>query len=147
MTVRKKQERIPPEYLEKERHNFWNPQLYGRKTEKNVATELNCEQIGTAAQQPKRARRQQPGHPGHGRKSCPHLPVIEEVHDLKDSQKACPRCGKPYAPFPGTEDSELIEIEVKAYKRKIRRVRYREGCSCKGTPGIISAAAEDKLIS
>jgi hypothetical protein len=23
--VRKKQERIPPEYLEKERHNFWNP--------------------------------------------------------------------------------------------------------------------------
>ena len=128
------------------RISYLEGQLYGRKTEKNVATEVKGEQIGTAAQQPKRARGQQPGYVGHGRKSYPHLPVIEEVHDLKDSQKACPRCGKPYPPFPGTEDSELIEIEVKAYRRKIRRVRYRAGCSCKGTSGIISAAAEDKLI-
>ncbi len=27
LTVRKKQEKMPPEYLEKERHNFWNPQV------------------------------------------------------------------------------------------------------------------------
>ena len=128
------------------RISYLEGQLYARKTEKNNPTEKRSEGIGTEVQQPKRARGQQPGHPGHGRRSYPHLPVIEEVHDLKDSQKVCPRCGKPYTPFPGTEDSELIEIEVKAYRRKIRRVRYRTGCNCEGTPGIISAAAEDKLI-
>ncbi len=121
-------------------------QLYARKTEKNNPREKRSDEIVTERQQPARARGQQPGHAGHGRKNYPHLAVIEEVHDLKDSQKVCPRCGKPYRPFAGTEDSQLIEIEVKAYKRKIRRVRYRAGCSCKGTPGIISAAAEDKLI-
>jgi transposase len=113
------------------RIKYLEAQLYGRKTEKNWRSEKNSEQISTpAGAPPKKARGQQPGRPGHGRKGYPELPVIEEMHDLKDSQKVCPRCGKPYTPFPGTEDSELIEIEVKAYKRKIRRVRYRAGCSC-----------------
>jgi transposase len=130
------------------RIKYLEAQLYGRKTEKNSRSERNSEpQISTpAGEAPKKARGQQPGRPGHGRKGYPELPVIEEMHDLKDSQKVCPRCGKPYTPFPGTEDSELIEIEVKAYKRKIRRVRYRAECSCEGTAGIISASAGGKLI-
>jgi len=127
---------------------YLEAQLYGGKTEKNSRGEKHSQQqISTpAGDPPQKARGQQSGHPGHGRRGYSELPVMEEMHDLKDSQKVCPRCGKPYTPFPGTEDSELIEIEVKAYKRKIRRVRYRAGCSCEGTAGIISASAGGKLI-
>jgi transposase len=52
----------------------------------------------------------------------------------------------PFEDFPGTEDSEVIEIEVQAYKRKIRRRRYRPGCQCEHLPGILTAPGPAKLI-
>ncbi len=62
------------------------------------------------------------------------------------ARKQCPQCGLPYEPFPGTEDSETIEIEVRAHRRVIRRRRYRPTCRCPGRPGIITAPPPPKLI-
>jgi transposase len=52
----------------------------------------------------------------------------------------------PYEPFPGTEDSETIEIHVRAHRRVIRRKRYRPTCQCPGNPGIVTAPSPPKLI-
>ena len=34
----------------------------------------------------------------------------------------------------GTEDSEQVEIEVKAYRRRIKRQRYQRTCTCPECP-------------
>ncbi len=60
--------------------------------------------------------------------------------------KHCPNCGLGYADFPGTEDSELIEIDVKPYRRVIRRRRYRRTGQCPGTPGILTAPPPARWI-
>jgi len=59
-----------------------------------------------------RSRGQQPGTPGHGRTLQAHLPAHEETIAIDSSQ--CPRCGLDTADFPGTEDSEVLEITVQA---------------------------------
>jgi hypothetical protein len=78
----------------------------------------------------KRSRGHQPGSPGHGRRDYSHLPVQEDVFELDET--VCPHCGCPYHEdtFPGTEDSELIEVDVRAYRRKVRRKKYRKGRLC-----------------
>ena len=40
----------------------------------------------------------------------------------------------------------MLEIEVKAYRRVIRRLRYRPTCQCGCVPGIVSAPAPNRLI-
>ena len=86
----------------------------------------------TIKQQPSltfnRPRGQQRGGRGHGRTLRPDLPVIEEHHDLPDAH--CTNCGLQYSAFPGAEESEIVEIEVKAYRRKVFRKRYMKSCSC-----------------
>jgi transposase len=49
--------------------------------------------------------------------------------------------------FPGTEDSQTIEIEVRAYRRVIRRKRYRRTCQCPHVPGIITAPGPGRLFA
>ena len=115
-------------------------QLFGRKSEhstqghKGLAPNVNVS----------RSRGQQPGTPGHGRTLQAHLPAHEETIAIDSSQ--CPRCGLGYADFPGTEDSEVLEIEVQAYQRVIHRRRYRKVCSCPGVPGLITALPPPRLI-
>lgn len=48
--------------------------------------------------------------------------------------------------FLGTDDCEIVEIEVKAYRRKIRRRRYRRLCRCEGVPRIVAAPPPARLI-
>src|SRR5208282_2326851 len=74
----------------------------------------------------KRPRGQQRGSRGHGRTQRPDLPVIEEYHELQDAQ--CTHCGLKYSAFPGAEESEIVEIEVKAYRRRVLRRRYMKSC-------------------
>ena len=73
-----------------------------------------------------------------------HLPQRIETVGLDSPQ--CPACGEALNEFPGTEDSEVLEIEVKAYRRLIRRRRYRPACHCGCVPGIVSAPAPYRLI-
>jgi transposase len=73
------------------------------------------------------------------------LPGREEFVELPPEQSVCPCCGLPLQPLSDTEDSEPIEIEVSAYRRVIRRRRYRRTCTCNG-PITLTAPPPPKLI-
>ena len=117
-------------------------QLFSRKSEKGSQPESNP----SNTDKEKKSRGQQPGSKGHGRRNHAHLPAQEELVDLPEDEKACPCCGLPLEPFPGTEDSEQLEIEVKAHRRIIKRKRYKPTCYCKDIPGIVTAPPTPKLI-
>ena len=91
--------------------------LYGRKSEQKKKPRSE------------RKRGQQRGAPGHGRTQRPGLEERPEEHNPPPDACVCGRCGQPYAPN-GAEESTLVEIEVKAYKRVIRRPRLRRDCEC-----------------
>ena len=46
----------------------------------------------------------------------------------------------------GSEDSEQLEIEVRAYRRVIKRRRYRRSCQCAAAPRLLTAPAPPRLI-
>ena len=94
----------------------------------------------------RRGRGQQRGTPGHGRREHSQLPVELEVVELEPSQRCCPRCGKEYRGGAGSEQSQTLEIEVRAYRRVIRRPRYRRSCECGSEPRTITAAPAPPLI-
>jgi len=117
-------------------------QLFGHKSEQSPGgSEKHSSQS-----HPKKPRGQQPGAPGHGRRHHDQLPVKEELYELPPEERCCPNCGLPYVSFPGTEDSEVVEVEVKAHVRRIKRKRYQPTCSCPALPGIITAAKPARLI-
>ena len=91
-------------------------------------------------------RGQQKGSRGHGRTLRPDLPIIEEQHELHGDSCSCTNCGLPYGPFPGDEESDIVEISVNAYCRHIRRKRYKKSCTCPDSPAIIVAPPPPKVI-
>ena len=94
----------------------------------------------------RKKRGAQPGHGGHGRRDYSHLPVEEEFIPLPEEALACPHCGKPAAMMSATEDSEVLEIEVRAHRRRIRRRRYRPTCDCDHRRQTLVAPPPAKLI-
>jgi transposase len=58
----------------------------------------------------------------------------------------CSCCGKPFAPGGYEEDAEIIEVEVKAYRRRIRRKRYFRTCSCPDLPTIVAAPVVPRVL-
>ena len=82
----------------------------------------------------------------HGRRRHENLPSKEEIWALPDDEQVCPRCGLPLEPQGWTEDSEIVEVEVRAHRRIIRRRHYRRTCNCPGVPQIITAPGPAKLI-
>ena len=114
--------------------------LFGRKSEHRWAIE--DQQIHRGV--PVRGRGQQRGAAGHGRNAVRDLPLREEIVQIPEP--FCPACGSVLQEFPGTEDSEVLEIEVKAYRRLIRRQRYRPVCRCGQLAGIVTAPAPARLI-
>lgn len=114
--------------------------MYGRKAERRWAVEGRVPEHATSA----RPRGQQRGAPGHARTRLEHLPACEETVELDSPQ--CPACGLALHAFPGSDDSEVLEIDVRAYRRVIRRQRYRCGCACGVLPGIVAAPAPPRLI-
>ena len=100
---------------------------------------------GTEAATAPRRRGQQPGAAGHGRRGHAHLPVQVEAHDVEPERRRCPACGDEYGAH-GSEDSEQLEIEVRAYRRVIKRRRYRRSCQCAAAPRLLTAPAPPRLI-
>jgi len=92
----------------------------------------------------RRRRGQQPGRPGHGRRLAPRLPERVETIGLTDP--TCPACGLALSLMPGVDSHEVLEVEVRAYRRSIRRPRYRPSCRCGCMPGIVSAPPAPGLI-
>lgn len=119
-------------------------QLFGRKTEKGGEGQVlqGLEKLSSG-----RRRGQQPGQAGHGRRDHSHLPADIVLADLPADERCCPHCHLPYAEFPGTEDSETVEINVRAHRRVIKRKRYVRTCSCPDVPGIITAPAPPRLFA
>jgi transposase len=119
-------------------------QLFGRKTEAHA----NAPQDPTRATQAATPRRrgQQPGRPGPRRRDYSHLPAVPEEREVPADQCCCSRCGCPFAPVSGTEDSTILEIEVKAHRRIVRRHRYRPTCDCGAHPGIVTAPPAPRVI-
>jgi transposase len=120
-------------------------QLFGRKAEPNPA-QPQGQPVPATPPPPKRPRGQQRGRPSPPRRDYSHLPTCSEERQLPAEQQHCPQCGQHFADFPGTEDGELLEIEVRAYRRLYRRRRYRPTCRCGCQPGILTAPGPDKLI-
>lgn len=115
-------------------------ELFGKKTEKyNRSEQKRNEKLA-------RNRGQQPGSKGHGRREHENLPQQIEIIDLPEKEKCCPCCGLPYEEIFGTEDSEVVEINVSAYTRVVKRKMYQPCCKCNHRAQIITAPVTEKLL-
>jgi transposase len=134
------------EQLEGEKRQL-QADLFGRRSETpsrhDRSNDLDDPQDD--AGRPRRNRGQQPKNPGPKRRDYARLPAREESRELPPERCACPRCGRPPLPRGDTEDSEQIEIDVRAYRRVIRRRRYQRTCTCDG-PLTLTAPPPPKLI-
>ena len=92
-----------------------------------------------------RPRGQRCGAPGHGRTPRPGLEERIEERRLPAAARRCPCCGKPYAAV-GVDESSLVEIEVRAHRRVIRRPRWRRTCGCASSPMEVSAPPAPRLF-
>jgi transposase len=123
-------------------------QLFGRKSEKSSTQDrsnhLEGENDDRDFATPLK-RGQQKGRPGPKRRDYSNLPVVEDLRELPEDQRVCPQCGAALSPS-NTEDSEQIEIEVRAYRRRIRRRRYQRTCTCSNCPRTVTATPAPKLI-
>jgi transposase len=121
--------------------------LFGKSTETTTPRDRSnhLSDPQDDSQETPRKRGQQPGNAGPKRRDYSHLPVREKVLELPPEQCVCPDCGQPWVSHGYTDDSEEIEIEVGAYRRVIRRRRYRRTCTCDG-PTTILAPPAPKLI-
>lgn len=116
--------------------------LYGAKSEKSACPD----RAGESKLASPRKRGQQPGSTGHGRSDRTALPVVTEVHDVREAEQHCPVCGEAFRPFPGTEESSMIEVQVQASIRRIQRQRYSKACQCPQVAGIVTAPPASRLI-
>jgi transposase len=121
-------------------------QAFGRKSEQSTSRDrsnhLEGETDANAVRQPRGQRR---GRRGPQRRDYRHLPVTTEERVLPPEQQVCPTCGLALTPS-DTEDSEQVEIEVRAYRRRICRRRYQRTCSCSDGPRTVTAPPAPKLI-
>jgi len=120
-------------------------QLFGTKTETRAATAPSPPPPRPDSP-PRRRRGQQPGRPGPRRRDHSHLPAVLENREIPGDQCYCRGCGRPFAPVSGTEDATILEVEVQAHRRLIRRHRYRPTCDCGVHPGLITAPPAPRVI-
>lgn len=117
-------------------------QVFGQSSEKQKGSS----EAGSRSRST-RNRGQQRGQRGHGRgRPEPHLPVLEQEVDLAEEAKRWPCCGLAYEPLASVETSDVIEVSVRAYVRRVRRQRYRRTCQCPSLPAVISAPPPARLI-
>jgi transposase len=122
--------------------------VFGRKSEKSSNRDRSNHLEGESEDRgdfTPRKRGQRKDQPGPKRRDYSHLPVVEDLRELPEDQRACQQCGAMLSPS-DTEDSEQIEIEVRAYRRRIRRRRYQRTCTCSNSPRTVTAAPAPKLI-
>ena len=127
--------------------------LFGTKSEKdtkkNIPSTSTDEEV-TAITLPstpntKSKRGQRVGAPGHGRRKYEELPPREVIHELPESERRCPICGKLYEEC-GTEDSTELEWIVLIQRIINLRKKYRRTCCCSGSK-FITTPLPPKLIN
>ena len=115
--------------------------LFGKKSERKNSSK---DESKSKSSDPKRPRGQQPGIKGHGRTDRPDLPQKKEPVNFPEVP-ICSKCGEAYI-ADESKEAEIIEVEVKAYKRRIIRSCMKKCCSCKGVPNTITASMPPKVI-
>lgn len=118
--------------------------IFGKSSEAKAGAETNQ---SSAPAGPKRSRGQQPGQPSPAKRDHNALPVVEECHDLPPEQRRCPCCHLPFVEFGDSEDCAIVEVEVKAHVRRIRRPKYKPTCSCADNKPIITAPPAPRVIA
>ena len=78
----------------------------------------------------KRRRGQKPGSKGHGHGDYSKLETEQQIHDLSEDEKVCPRCGADNERL-GEETSDQVDWPVRIVHR---RPTYPRSCRC-GPPG------------
>src|SRR3954452_20933616 len=86
------------------RIRFLEQQLFGRKTDSTTTAEGS-----PPPDRIPRPRGQRRGKPGPRRRDYSHLPAVEQVLELPAERRCCARCGQPFASFPGTDDTTVLE--------------------------------------
>jgi len=122
--------------------------VFGSSSEKAPGASRPAEATGgiegAALGNGRRRRGQQPGSAGHGRRDYSHLPSREEVHDVGEAERACPRCGAAYTPF-GERTCEQVDWQVRLVRVVHRYPAYRRTCRCP-VRGVICAPPVPKAI-
>jgi transposase len=121
-----------------------NQRLYGKKSEQSKKTEAKA---GDDCSIPHRPKGQQTSSPGHGRTQRPDLPVVSETLDLEEDEKSCLKCGLSFKELNSTDQSDIIEVSVKAYIRRIYRKKYVTSCHCEGVKNIITAPPAPRVLN
>ena len=121
-------------------------QLFGRKTETSSATASPTSGPSPTPLAAARPRGQQRGRPGHGRREYSRLPATVENLELVGDACCCPQCQLPFEALGGSEDTTILEVEVRAYRRLVRRRRYRPTCQCGVVPGVVTAPPPPRVI-
>ena len=105
--------------------------LFGDSSEKRH-TERSKEELGPPA--PRR---------GHGPRAQPELPIIEEMHELPESERDCPVCGGTLSEMSGQceEAEEVTVVERRFVVVKHKRMKYR--CRCNAS--VVTAPGPPKL--
>ena len=118
-----------------------------RKREQQLFSKKSEKRNKTSRKSSNNPRGQQKGAKGHGRrKDFTHLSSKDEIIDVDEGEKICSDCQCPYEEINTTKDSQIVEVEVKAYVRKIHRKCYRRTCQCKNSPVIKVAPPAMRLI-
>ena len=139
--TRKREEELKKELQDKNaRIKYLEHRLYNRKNERTKAKNE------ADRKRSKRKKGHQKGTPAHGRRKYNGLEEKPELYDLKEGEKFCEFCGRPYYEIASTDNSDILEVEVKGYKRKIKRKKYAKKCDCEGGKKIIMAPGPDKII-
>lgn len=117
-------------------------QYFGQKSEKMepsaIAAQATNNVVPILEPPLKRKRGQQPG-PGHGRSDRSQLEVEEKFIEIQNCY--CPVCHASFRILNETEDSEVVEVNVRAYRRVYRRQKAVSQCLCKGRQIIVAPAA------
>ena len=93
-----------------------------------------------------RRRGQRAGTAGHGRTQRPELAKRTEVRNPPQTDRVCGTCGASYVAN-GSHVSEIVEVDVRAHKRVLRRRRWRRACDCASSPREVSAPPVARLFA
>lgn len=129
-----------------QRHGADQPKTLPQDPLAEDASPAESASPGPGAAKPRRKRGQQKGNPIPKRRDYSHLGVLTEERVLSGEEARCSCCGKPFAPGGWEEDKEIIEVEVKAYRRRIRRKRYLRNCSCPDLPTVVAAPVVPRVL-
>ncbi len=81
---------------------------------------------------------------GHGPHPQPHLPLVEQLHELPAEARTCTVCGAEIAPWldQAEESEEITVVERQLVLVTHRRMKYR----CRCNANVVTAPGPDKLI-